>query len=329
MQDIKEFAPVVIPTLNRHVHFRCLIESLAKCTHADKTEVVIGLDYPPSEKYVEGYKKIKDYLPFITGFKKVTVFTTDYNLGQGKNMKRCFDYVYKHYETYICLEDDNVVSPCFLDYINKCLTKYKDDQSVYAVCGYLYLGIDLPQNDFTVFRAPLFSAWGTGYWIDRRVKYQRYYDPEGIMEFVKSSKVKSFFIKRRLEVYMTLVRMSQGGVIHGDGLLSALLIHKNMDCIYPVKSMVRNIGNDGTGKHCGDDGGAHAHQAIYEYSNIDIIEAPREIGDVVTEKQCKWFWNSYPWYRKVRFWASYLYFKITGNYCDFDSIWQFVKRFKK
>ena len=54
------YSPIIIPTLNRFTHFKNCVESLAACTNADKTELIIGLDYPPSEKYVDGWIKIKD-----------------------------------------------------------------------------------------------------------------------------------------------------------------------------------------------------------------------------------------------------------------------------
>ena len=50
----KSMYPILIPTLDRYEHFKKCIESLAKNTHANKTELVIGLDYPPSEKYMDG-----------------------------------------------------------------------------------------------------------------------------------------------------------------------------------------------------------------------------------------------------------------------------------
>lgn len=50
------YSPVIIPTLNRYEHFRECLESLEHCVDADKTTVYIGLDYPPSEKHVDGWK---------------------------------------------------------------------------------------------------------------------------------------------------------------------------------------------------------------------------------------------------------------------------------
>ena len=57
-----EYAPVCIVTLNRYEHFRKCLESLEQCTGANKTEVFVSLDYPPSEKYIEGWKKTDAFL---------------------------------------------------------------------------------------------------------------------------------------------------------------------------------------------------------------------------------------------------------------------------
>lgn len=60
--EIKNYAPVIIPTLCRDVHFKRCLESLEKCTAAEYTDVYVGLDYPAIEKHVEGWKKIDGYL---------------------------------------------------------------------------------------------------------------------------------------------------------------------------------------------------------------------------------------------------------------------------
>lgn len=57
------YYPICIPTLCRYEKFKECIESLAHNTIASKTDLIIGLDFPPSEKYREGYEKIKEYIP--------------------------------------------------------------------------------------------------------------------------------------------------------------------------------------------------------------------------------------------------------------------------
>ena len=135
-ERINSFAPVIIPTLNRYDHLRRCIDSLAKCIHAKETELIIGLDYPPSEKYEGGWKKIREYLPTVTGFKKVTIIIRDHNLGAVGNMNALIDYSNKLYDRYIFSEDDNEFSPCFLDFVNKGLEIYKDNRKVLSVCGF-------------------------------------------------------------------------------------------------------------------------------------------------------------------------------------------------
>ena len=110
------YYPVIIITLNRYKHFRRCVETLAMNTHADQTELVIGLDYPPNEKYVEGYHQIKVFVPQISGFRKVTVFERSENLGPDQNYADLLNYCYNHYDAAIFTEDDNEFSPCFLDF---------------------------------------------------------------------------------------------------------------------------------------------------------------------------------------------------------------------
>ena len=74
----ENLAPVTIPTLCRYEHFKRCIESLSRCTLADKTEVYVALDYPAKESHWDGYNKIKDYLlshkEDNLGFKKLKAY---------------------------------------------------------------------------------------------------------------------------------------------------------------------------------------------------------------------------------------------------------------
>ena len=48
-------APVLIPTCNRIHHLKRCVESIARNKLAKETELYISVDYPPSEKYQDGY----------------------------------------------------------------------------------------------------------------------------------------------------------------------------------------------------------------------------------------------------------------------------------
>ena len=103
----KIYAPVIIPTLNRYNHFKRCLESIEMCTGAEYTEVYVGLDYPPSEKYIEGWKKIDNYLAEKeknNRFKRLIVFRRGHNCGvgvNGSNGSLLVEEVSKTYDRYI------------------------------------------------------------------------------------------------------------------------------------------------------------------------------------------------------------------------------------
>ena len=53
------YYPVCIPTLNRYEHLKACVESLQRCTHADKTELIIGLDaLPPPRRIMKSIARV-------------------------------------------------------------------------------------------------------------------------------------------------------------------------------------------------------------------------------------------------------------------------------
>ena len=140
--EIITYAPVLITTLNRYEHFVRCLESLERCTGSENTEVYVALDYPPSEKYKGGWVKISSYLSEkeqSNNFKNLHVIRRDHNYGVGKkggNEEVLIEDVMQKYDRYILTEDDNEFSPCFLQYMNKALTKFYEDDDIFLVCGF-------------------------------------------------------------------------------------------------------------------------------------------------------------------------------------------------
>lgn len=253
-----QYAPVVITTLNRYEHFKRCLESLERCTGADKTEVYVGLDYPPSEKYIDGWKKIDGYLrqkEQSSGFKKLIVYRreTNYFFSEKGNLKTLVSDLPQEYDSYIATEDDNEFSPCFLEYMNQNLEKYKDDSTVFSICGFLSPKEDLPSfGGYSQFMANRYVAWGVGKWKTKSVEYNAFACRNNVIKLVKSRVVRNFFEETNNEwILCGLVKMSKGGHLLGDVIVDAYLVYNNMRCVFPTISMVRNNGMDGSGQHCG------------------------------------------------------------------------------
>ena len=132
------FAPVLILTLNRFEHFKRCIDSLLCCTYSENTDVYIALDYPLNDKHWEGYVKIQKYLSRFIGFESINVIKRKANYGVSRNYYEACNEIFNIYDRMILSEDDNECSPNFLEYIKNGLEKFKDNYSIYAICGYNY-----------------------------------------------------------------------------------------------------------------------------------------------------------------------------------------------
>jgi hypothetical protein len=237
------------------------VESLSRNTHASETELVIGLDYPAKESHWEGYRQIVAYIDTITGFKKVTVFKRTENWGAVKNLRDLYDYALARYDAVIGTEDDNEFSPCFLDFMNKALEKYRDEPKVVSVCGYgcyLYYGL----TDNNVIFGPDGGAWGLGIWkkeymINRSVPYSYY---RNLYHSFSSS---WRLLKASPASYLMLRSMIKKNEIWGDIMRSTRSRFNGTYQVTPSLSLVRNWGSDGTGLH-----GSADYQHVFENQEI-------------------------------------------------------------
>lgn len=248
-----QYAPILIPTLNRYEHLKKCLESLSHCTWADQTEVYVALDYPPSEKYVEGWKKNKEFLENCgdMGFKKLHVIEREENYGTWKPGDKGNGYclqlwVSKYYDRFIYSEDDNIFSPAFLDYMNKGLEEFKNDEKVFALCGFRYFAnIKFAEN--TYFRQNVdLSAWGMGRWTSKELPLLTYKD------FRKQLSIKSFYKVYRhagieKAIYFLNCCHSKWDGCMVDMVQSIYLILNDLYEIMPAVSLVKNIGMDDTG----------------------------------------------------------------------------------
>lgn len=253
---IEKYAPVLIPTLCRFEHFRNCLESLRRCTHAGQTEVFIALDYPAKPEHEEGYRRICNYLDGLIGehgFGTLNIIRRDrnYGLGMNGNLAEAQDKILQMYDRIILSEDDNVFSPNFLDYMNKGLKLFENDQSVLSINGYRYdCPIRFDGNNY--FRQHVgISGWGYGAWRDRKETCLRKINHR---YFVKILFNPSALWRIRKNGYDKLLSYA-GFLLEWDGLVidSTLNIYmavEKIDVIMPALSLVRNCGWDGSGENC-------------------------------------------------------------------------------
>lgn len=252
------YAPVVIPTLCRYTHFKRCVESLARNTGADQTELYIGLDYPTKETHWDGYRKLCDYIPTIQGFKNVVVYKRESNFGPMRNARDILAVVQKKYDCYIFSEDDNEFSPNFLQYINGGLQKFKNDANVIAICGFAEPRVDYKcLNSYPYNAYPMcgYNAWGVGVWFEKKPPLI----PAKEILYDEKTVLKVIGLGHGRAVHRMLYRMRTGAISDLQWRIFCALNHKY--CIFPKISKVRNWGFDGSGENS---------LTINHYSIMDI-----------------------------------------------------------
>lgn len=251
-----KYAPVLIPTVNRYNHFKECIESLSRCTWADKTDVFVAVDYPGKEDHWEGYRKIRNYLEHCgnLGFNSLNVIyrETNYYFSGKSNLESLRKEVLKQYDRYICTEDDNFFSPNFLVYINKGLEKYENDESVYGIVGYTPpLSIKCPPNATFIRQNVDFYAWGYATWKQKELDKNMFFANRGFYNSLSLDNLRKMYKngRYRFNLYLQLVG-NKTGYKMSDNNYSIYIAIKDMDVVMPSLSLVRNKGWDDSGIHC-------------------------------------------------------------------------------
>lgn len=264
------YAPIVLFTYNRPDHVKQVIEALLKNNEAKFTDIIIYSDAPKNDKATESVFRTRDYLKTISGFKSITIIEREYNFGLAANIIDGVTKVVNEYGRVIVLEDDHVTSSFFLKYMNEGLELYSTNERVASIHGYVYPSkVDLPY----LFFIKGADCWGWATW----KRAWDNFNPDGeylLAELKKKKLIKQFdfdfsypFTKMLED---QIKRKNQSWAIRWCA--SAYI--NDMYTLYPGKSMVNLIGNDGSGTH---QSSSNSFSAIMHVGEIDFTKAPVEV----------------------------------------------------
>lgn len=252
------YYPIIIPTLNRYSHFANCIKSLLLCTHSTKTDVIIGLDFPLNENHYAGYNEIKNFIPTIQGFKSIHVIYRKKNYGAIKNTEDLIQYVLDRFEGFIFTEDDNVFSPNFLDYMNYYLNFHKENTYISAICGHsLYprelLKTYISMNNIIESKGR-FCAWGYGTWKDRWTEFSNniIFPMQPIICNNRKSLIKLSSSLEHLNFVFNWLNNDKLNYICDFTIALYMMLH-DKKAVFPLISLVKNNGYDGSGVNCACD----------------------------------------------------------------------------
>ena len=156
-----QIAPTALFVYNRLEHTKRVIEALQKNVLASESDLIIFSDGPKHEKDVKKIDEVRKYLKTIDGFKSIEIFEKENNLGLSNSIISGVTEVVNRYGKIIVLEDDLVVSPYFLEFMNNALVKYENEEKVISIHGYIYpIKNKLPETFFIKGA----DCWGWATW---------------------------------------------------------------------------------------------------------------------------------------------------------------------
>jgi hypothetical protein len=255
-------APIVLFVYNRPWHTRQTIEALQKNDLANDSKLFIYSDAARNENAIPKVNEAREYIKSIDGFSSVTIIERDKNWGLANSIIDGVTKIVNEYGKIIVLEDDLVTSPYFLRFMNEALDIYKDEEKVACIHGYMYPIKGLPE----IFFIRGADYWGWATWNRAWSIFEN--DGQKLLSMLNSSDFKKDKLGY-LCSYPKMLREQNIGNIDSWAIrwyYSALL--HNMYCLYPFKTLVINIGQDGTGTHNAKSD-YNSHQELVE-RKIDI-----------------------------------------------------------
>lgn len=239
------YAPVLVQVYTRQEHFVACIESLARCRGAEHTALYVCSDAGRDAAAQRIVDRIRRYCTTIRGFERVEVVAADSNLGAERAARQAFDIIFERYDRVIYTEDDNVFSPNFLEYMNRSLEYYKNNERVFSICGYCHPFRIPSRYTADVFTSHLAAAWGQGLWRDK------------FSSMDMTPPVGDYWRERKKWPKRLSVNWSElmediyiRGAHYGDVLMGYRCMMQDLVNIFPRVSLVRNNGNDNSGEHC-------------------------------------------------------------------------------
>ena len=266
-------SPVLLFTYNRPEHTRLTLEALRKNHLSDRSRLYIFSDGYRNETDREEVMKVRELIRSVEGFAAIHIEERTENMGLARNIIEGVTRVVNEHGKVIVLEDDLITSPYFLTFMNDVLERYEQEEKIGHVQGFCFPLQGLPD----AFLIKWTGSWGWATW----KRAWDLFNPDGVAllsEITKKKLNKEFDFNGNYPFTRMLHRQVNGENDSWAIRWNASLFLNNKLSVNAGKSLVQNIGFDGSGRHSG-------HDVIYTTplhmsalsSEIPLIEENRAV----------------------------------------------------
>jgi len=258
-------APIALFAFNRPEHVTRVLRALADNDLAAESELTIFCDGPRNDGDLQATSQVREIARRATGFKHVNVVERDRNLGLAKSVISGVTEILDNHDRIIVLEDDLITSPYFLRFMNEGLDLYRDDDRVLSLCGYTFpVGRPLPETFFV--RGAF--CWGWATWKRGWALYE--HDAKRALEQIVERGLMYDFDFQGSDPLTLILQATVLADSRADSWatrwMATACIHGKYT-LYPGKSLIANIGFDGSGRHAN-------HEMRYETPMADTYPRP-------------------------------------------------------
>lgn len=245
-------APVVLFVYNRLDHTKNVIESLSKNFLAAQTDLYVFSDAAKTENGLEKVNAVREYIrraDWREDFQKVTVVEAEENKGLAKSIIGGVTKILEEYGKVIVIEDDLVLSPYFLNYMNGALDYYQDAEDVWSISGYSFPMKSLEKYPHDVFYSYRGCSWGWATWLDRWEKTD--WEVKDYEKLMADKEWQKRFNRGGADLTGMLGMQMEGKI--NSWAIRWVFAQSNLEMytVYPKNSYILNDGCDGSGTHVG------------------------------------------------------------------------------
>jgi hypothetical protein len=237
---MSEYAPIVLFCYKRPGSTIQTIESLKNNALAKDSTLYIFSDGPKNKDAEAAVGQVREYLKTVTGFRQVRINESPVNKGLAKSVISGVSTVINEHGKVIVLEDDLLLAPDFLTFMNAALDEYEHHPTVYSISGFIF---DMPLQQryaYDVFFTKRHCSWGWAIWKDRWDRID--WEVKDFAGFDHSAAQKKAFSDIGSDLPGMLQKQMTGKI---DSWAIRCVYHQfkaQTYTVYPVKSKVVNTG---------------------------------------------------------------------------------------
>jgi hypothetical protein len=239
-------APIALFAYKRPAHLQRTVATLRANAESAASVLTVFCDGPKSKDDMPAVGEVRRVARAITGFARIELVEREHNAGLARSIIEGVSAQCDEHGHVIVIEDDLLVSPNFLGYMNAALRRYADEPRVMQVAGYMFPAAVHVADDALFL--PVTSSWGWGTWsrawalLDQHLgtwagiqsdeRQRRAFDLDGAYD------------------YSGMVAAQQRGDVDSWAIRWYVSVFARQGLVlFPRRTLVENMGFDASGTH--------------------------------------------------------------------------------